>query len=130
MIRFLIRTVILLGSSAVGLIVATLLLDDMTVTGKGFIITVVIFTAAQAILAPFIAVVAKKNAPAFLGGIGLISTLIALLIASWISGGIDISGAGTWILASLIVWLATALATLLLPLVVFRKAAQAHRGNN
>lgn len=123
MIRLLIRFAILLGSSAIGLLVATWVLDDMSVTDIGFVVTVVVFTVVQAVLAPFIAKVASRNAPAFLGGVGLISTLVALMIASWTSGGIEISGWTTWIVASLIVWLATAIATLLLPIVVLGKAA-------
>jgi uncharacterized protein YacL len=90
MIRLLIRFAILLGSSAIGLLVATWVLDDMSVTDIGFVVTVVVFTVVQAVLAPFIAKVASRNAPAFLGGVGLISTLVALVIASWTSGGIEI----------------------------------------
>jgi len=99
-------------------------LDDMTVEPSGFVVAVLVFTVAQAILSPFIMKVAARNAPAFLGGIGLVSTLVALVIANVFTDGLSISGATTWILASLIVWLVTALAAFFLPFVVLRNRRQ------
>jgi hypothetical protein len=124
MIRLLLNVVIALGSSAVGILVATWVLDDMTVEPSGFVVAVLVFTVAQAILSPFIMKVAARNAPAFLGGIGLVSTLVALVIANVFTDGLSISGATTWILASLIVWLVTALAAFFLPFVVLRNRRQ------
>lgn len=120
MISFLIRAAIFLGSAAVGLLVATWLLSGFSVSASGFITAVVIFAIAQSVLSPFIAKMAKRHAPAFLGGIGLVSTFVALLIAS-IFGGLTISGVSTWIMSTVLVWLVTALATLLLPLIFVRK---------
>lgn len=122
MIRLLLRAVIFLGSAAIGILVAAWLLPDVSVSAAGFITAVVLFAIAQSVLAPFITKVAARNAPAFLGGIGLLSTFVALVIAS-IFGGLTITGWRTWVLATIIVWLATALATLLLPLVVLKKRA-------
>ncbi|TNC32451.1 phage holin family protein [Mumia zhuanghuii] len=124
MIRLLLNVVIALGSSAVGILVATWVLDDMTVEPSGFVVAVLVFTVAQAILSPFIMKVAARNAPAFLGGIGLVSTLVALVIANVFTDGLSISGVTTWILASLIVWLVTALAAFFLPFVVLRNRRQ------
>lgn len=120
MIRLLLRAVIFLGSAAIGILVAVWLLPDVSVSAAGFITAVVLFAIAQSVLAPFITKVAARNAPAFLGGIGLVSTFVALVIAS-IFGGLTITGWRTWVLATIVVWLATALATLLLPLVVLKK---------
>lgn len=52
MIRFLLRMVVFLGSSAIGLLVASWLVPGVSIRPLGFIIAVVIFTVAQAILAP------------------------------------------------------------------------------
>jgi len=122
MIRLLLRAVIFLGSAAIGILVAVWLLPDVSVSAAGFITAVVLFAIAQSVLAPFITKVAARNAPAFLGGIGLVSTFAALVIASAF-GGLTITGWRTWVLATIVVWLATALATLLLPLVVLKKRA-------
>ncbi|WP_454049854.1 hypothetical protein [Cellulomonas sp. Marseille-Q8402] len=126
MIIFLIRVAIFLGSAALGLWVTSLVLDGFHLTVSGFLAAVVVFTVAQSVLAPFIASVAKRYAGAFLGGVGLVSTYVALLIATTFTGGIEITGgAATWIAAVVLVWLITALATWLLPLAFLRKRLQA-----
>ncbi|WP_066461762.1 phage holin family protein [Sanguibacter suarezii] len=128
MVRLLIRAVIFLVSAALGLLVASWILDDFTVTTTGFALTVVIFAVAQSVLAPFIAKMTNRYAPAFLGGIGLVSTYVALLIASLVGDGLQIDGAQTWVLATLIVWLVTALATLILPMIFIRNKVQGRQG--
>ena len=91
-IRLLIRLAIYLVSSVVGLLVADAILDDMTVEASGLVTVVVIFTIAQAILGPFIAMTVARNANAFLGGVGLVTTFVALLIASTLGDALEISG--------------------------------------
>jgi Mycobacterial 4 TMS phage holin, superfamily IV len=119
-IRFLLRTAVFLGSSAIGLLVAAWLIPGVSVSVSGFIAAVVIFTVAQAILSPFFLKMASRYAAAFLGGIGLVSTLAALILASLLTHGLTIRGAGSWVAATVVVWLVTALATLLLPLLILR----------
>ena len=65
-----------------------------------------------------------RNTPAFLGGVGLVSTFVVLLVASVVANGLVIRGWRTWILAALVVWLVTALATVILPLLFRRTVAQ------
>jgi hypothetical protein len=122
-IRFLLRAVIFLASSAIGLLVAAWLVPGVSVSPLGFITAVVIFSVAQAILAPFFLKMASRYASAFLGGIGLVSTLAALILASVLTTGLSIRGIGSWIAATVVVWLVTALATLLLPVLVLKKKA-------
>lgn len=121
MIRFLLRIAVFLGSSAIGLLVASLLVPGVTLRPLGFLTAVVIFTVAQAILSPFFLKMASRYASAFLGGIGLVSTLAALVLASLFSNGISIRGIGSWIAATVIVWLVTAIATLVLPVLVLKQ---------
>lgn len=122
MIRFLLRTLIFVASAALGLLVADLMLDGVSVTASGFVITVVVFAVLQSVLSPFIAKMVARYAPAFLGGIGLVSSYVALLIASLVGSSLTIDGVSTWVLATIVVWLVTALATFLLPFVLLRKA--------
>lgn len=121
MIRFLLRIAAFLGSSAIGLLVASLVVPGVTLRPLGFLTAVVIFTVAQAILSPFFLKMASRYASAFLGGIGLASTLAALILASLFSSGISIRGIGSWIAATVLVWLVTAIATLVLPALVLKK---------
>ena len=125
MIRLLLRGVVFLGSAALGLWVASLLLDGVTVQWSGYLVAVLIFAVAQSVLAPWVFKMTRRYAPAFLGGIGLVSTFVALLLATLLTDGLRISGAVTWVLATLVVWLVTALGTLLLPLLLLKKATSA-----
>ena len=124
MIRFLVRAAIFLASAAIGLLVAKLVLDDMTIDAASFVAVVVIFAVLQSVLSPFIAKVTARNAPALLGATGLISTFLALLVADLVSDGMSITGASTWLLATLIVWLVTMLATLLLPIILVKAGVE------
>ncbi len=127
MIRFLLRTLIFLASAALGLLAADAVLDDFSITASGFVVTVVVFAVIQSVLAPFIAKMVSRYAPAFLGGIGLLACYVALLVASFVGDSLTIRGVSTWVLATIIVWLVTALATFFLPFVLLRKAANGER---
>lgn len=120
MLRFFIRLAIYLGTAALALVITSLILPGFRISASGFLIAIGVFALAQSILTPFIINMARKYAPAVLGGIGLVSTFVALLIASFFPGGLAISGIDTWVLASLIVWLITALGGWLLPLLILR----------
>jgi len=128
MIRLLIRALIFLVSAALGLLAASWLLEDaFRLTASGFIVAVLVFTVAQSVLSPFIAKTTARFAPSFLGGIGLVSTLVALVLATLIGGGLQITGARGWILGTVVVWLVTAIGTLVLPMIFLREKA-AERG--
>jgi len=121
MVRFLLRMVVFLASAAIGLLVAWRIVPGVEVRPVGFVVAVVVFALAQAILAPFFLKMASRYATAFLGGIGLVSTLAALILASLFSSGLSIRGIGSWVAATVVVWLVTALATLVLPVLVLKR---------
>lgn len=119
MIRMAVRALVFIVSAAVGLLVAAAVVDGVSVSAAGLLVAVVVFAVLQSVLAPFLAKVAARNAPALLGGIGLVSTFVALLVASGLTDALTISGgATTWLAATVVVWLATALATLALPVLL------------
>jgi uncharacterized membrane protein YvlD (DUF360 family) len=128
MVRLLISFAISLVSAALGLLLAAWILEDFHVEPGGFLVAVLVFAIAQAILSPFIFNVARQYASALLGGIGLVSTFVALLIASLFPGGIRVDGVVTWILATLIIWIVTALGTWLLGLWWLRNRRAERRG--
>lgn len=115
MVRLIFRTIIALAANAVGLIVAAAVLDDMRLDAVGFVVAVVIFTVVFALLQPFLLVQLRRSAPAAIGGIGLIATLVSLIITDLLSDGFSIDGAVTWLLAAVIVWASSVLATFILP---------------
>ena len=121
MIRFLVRTLVLLIANAVGLLVAAAVLDDMEVNAQGFIIAVVIFTVVVALMTPFLAKSLRKAGSAALGGVALIATLVSLAVTDWISDGFTINGIGTFVIAAVIVWVASLLAAFILPYLGLKK---------
>ncbi len=131
MIAFLIRAAIFVVSAALGLIVADLLLAGFHIDWSdwwGFVLAVVIFAVIQSVLSPFVFKMTHRHAPAMLGGIGIISTFVAIVIVVLIpSAGIGISEPLAWVLAPVIVWLVTALATWLLPPLFLKKEVAERR---
>ncbi|MGH3137162.1 MAG: hypothetical protein ACRDPV_11790 [Gaiellaceae bacterium] len=121
MIRLIVRTVIALAANAVGLIVAAALLDGMTLNVSGFITALVIFTIVYALLLPFLASQFRRGGSSVLGGVALIATLVSLIVTALIADGLSISGVGTWIAATVIVWLAALLAAFILPFLGLKK---------
>ena len=121
MIRLILRIVLALLGNALGLWIASLVLDDMSISGTAFILAVVIFTVLTAVLQPLITKTAMQSAPALQGSSALVTTLLALVITDLVSDGLSISGAITWLLATIIVWLATMLASVLLPMFLFKQ---------
>lgn len=117
MIRLLVRTAVVLLGNAVGLIVAALVFSGFDIDATAFIFAVIVFTVVVALMTPFLASTFRRNASSSkaLGGVALIATFVALLITDILSDGLSISGIGTWIGATLVVWLASLLAVFILP---------------
>jgi hypothetical protein len=119
-VRFLFSVATNLITSAVALLLAYWILPQVTLHVSGFIVAVVVFALAQGILSPFIFNLARQYASAILGGIGLVSTFVALWIATLFPDGLEIRGLG-WILAPLLVWIVTALGGWILMGAVFKR---------
>jgi Na+/melibiose symporter-like transporter len=130
MIRFLVSIVVNLIASAIGFIVAAVVLDDFRLNGGGFIVAVVVFTVAMALFQPFFLKMALSKARALSGGTALVSTLAALIVADVVSDGVSISGAATWIAAAVIVWIAGLLAVWLVPLLLVKMGIESARARN
>jgi uncharacterized membrane protein YvlD (DUF360 family) len=126
-LRFLASIAIYVIANAIGLIVAAAVLDDMSLTAAAFVTDVAIFTAVEAVAQPFVQKTAMKNSAALVGSSALIASLVALVVTSWLSDGLQISGALTWVLATVIIWAASLIAALLLPALVFKRALQQTR---
>ena len=131
MLTLLIRAAIFLVSAFLGLVAADLILPGFFLHGNdwwGIVLAVVIFAVLQSILAPWLLKVTRRHANALIGGIGLLSTFVALLIAVLIpAAGIGIDGPVAWIIGTLIVWLVTALASWLLPPLFIKKRVEDRR---
>ncbi len=127
MIRILLAGLIRLLSNAVGLIVAVLLLQDLSVDATSFIVAVLIFTAVEVLIEPLLREVSTARAPALRGSVSLIATFVGLVVTKVFCAGMHLHGLSTWLLATLIVWLAALVASLLLPLIIVKRAVEDHR---
>jgi uncharacterized membrane protein YvlD (DUF360 family) len=123
MVRLLVRTAIVLIGNAVGLIVASLVFSGFDIDVTSFIVALIIFTVSFAVLTPFIVSVLRRNdsSAAALGGVALISTFVALVVTDLLSDGLSISGIGTWIGATFVVWLVSLIAIWILPFLGLKK---------
>jgi len=124
MIRLLARLILNLLANAVGLVAASLLLDDFNIDVISIIVVTVVFSLVTLFAGPLMLKIAIKNIPAMTGGIALVTTFVGLLITDVLLDGLSISGASTWILASLIVWLFSLIGSVVLPLILFKKTLE------
>jgi Mycobacterial 4 TMS phage holin, superfamily IV len=121
--QILLRAVVLLGSWAIGLLVAAWVVPGVSVSVSGFIVAVVLFSVAQAMLSLLILKLPRGYASLLLGGTGLALTLVALSLASVLTHGLTIRGIASWIAATIVVWLVTTVGAISLPEALVRGAA-------
>ena len=127
MIRLLVRMAVAVAANAVGLIVAAALLDGVHLNGAAFFVAVVIFTVVLAQLHPALLMQMRRGRGLAFVGAALLATLVALIVTDLVSDGLTIDGAGTWIAATVIVWLAALLAAFILPFLGLRKFMEERR---
>jgi hypothetical protein len=128
MLRLLAAAVVALVANALAILVTAWLLDDMRLDAVAFVIEVAIFTGVMLLAEPFLRKLALTHARALLGSTALLATLIALIATDWLSDGLTISGAGTWLLATVMIWGFAVIARLLVPLVIFKKTLGRRNG--
>jgi hypothetical protein len=122
-VRWLIFVVFMLLGTALGLLVANWILDDMSVGASGFFLDVLIFTGVLVVARPFFASMGLKHAPSLAGSSALIATLVALIVTTVLSDDLTISGVTTWVLATIIIWIVSVAAGFLLPAIFLKRAA-------
>lgn len=121
MLRTIVTIILELIANAVGLLIAAWLLPGFTLTLVGFIIVLVIYTIVKFVAGPLLARLSNQYVQALSGGVALVTVFVGLLITTFLTDGLRITGFDTWILATLIVWLCGVLAALVLPLFLFRQ---------
>jgi hypothetical protein len=127
MIRLVASIVVGLVANAIALVAGSLLLEDFALGTSGFLIAVAIFTGVGVLAEPLVRQVAVKQVPALLGSTALISVLVGLVVTSLLSDSLSIRGAGTWVVAVVVVWGVALVARLLLPFVIFKKVLAEQR---
>lgn len=123
MIRFLLSTVAYLCANAVGLLLAAAILPGFVIGPLSFVIAVAIFSLVQSVLGPLITKISFKSFPQLMGGIALVTIFVGLFITDMIMDSMEIGGIANWLAATLLVWIGSLIASILLPLYVFRQLA-------
>ncbi len=91
----------------------------------GFVVAIVAFSVAQAILSLSILKLPHAYASLLLGGSGLALTIGALSLASLSTHGLTIRGFASWVATTLVVWLVTTVGAISLPELFARDEASA-----
>lgn len=107
-------------ANAIGLLVATLLLAGFRIDFVAFLLVVIIFSIVQALLVPITRKIASRHAPQLLGGIALVTIFLVLGITDLLTTGMQIGGIANWLAATLLIWIGSLVATILLPIYVLK----------
>jgi hypothetical protein len=121
--QILLRAVLLLGSWAIGLLVAAWVIPGVSLSVSGFIVAVVVFSVGQAVLSLLILKLPHGYASLLLGGTGLALTVFALGLATAVTHGFTIRGMACWVATTLVVWLVTTIGAVSLPELLGRQSA-------
>jgi hypothetical protein len=104
---WIIRIVVAALGNALALWVASLVFSDMSIDAWSFVAAVAIFTIAAVAVKALAEMLFDRYASGFAWAAGLATTLGALAITNYFSDGLSISGFGTWVGATVVVWLGT-----------------------
>jgi Mycobacterial 4 TMS phage holin, superfamily IV len=121
--QILFRAVLLLGSWAIGLLVAAWVIPGVSLSVSGFIVAVVVFSVAQAALSLLCLKLPHGYASLLLGGTGLALTVVALILATAVTHGLTVRGMASWVATTLVVWLVTTIGAVSLPELFGRQGA-------
>ena len=106
--RWGIRLLTSLAGIAVGIVVSATLLDDFSIDAGALVVATVLFWIVH-LAVQFLAlrVLIRQPSVALAGLLALASTIVALIVVNIIVSGMSIDGISTYVLATLIIWLAT-----------------------
>jgi hypothetical protein len=117
------RAVLLLVAWAIGLLVAASVVPGVSLSVSGFVVAVVLFSAAQAVLSLWVLKLPHDYGSLLLGGTGLVLTIVALSVATRYTHGLSIHGMAAWVATTLVVWLVTTIGAVSLPELLGRQRA-------
>jgi hypothetical protein len=106
--RWGIRLVTSLAGIAAGLIVSATLLDDFSIDAGALVVATLLFWTVHIAVQFFaLRVLIRQPSVALAGLLALASTIVALIVVNIVISGMSIHGVSTYVLATLMIWLAT-----------------------
>jgi len=127
MIRLLVSALLYTLANAVGLFLATILLPGFSIDFFSFVTATLVFTIIEVVAGPLLIKISLKSAPALAGGVALVTTFAGLFITSRLLDGMELGGLSNWLAATLLVWLGSLIAGLILPIYMFKKVMRKNR---
>jgi hypothetical protein len=109
-----IRILASLAGIFIGIVVSVAVLSGFSATSKAIVVSTLLFWVVH-IVVNFIAlrILIRQPSVATAGLLALASTVIALIVVNIFVSGLSIHGASTYVIATLIIWIATALSDFL-----------------
>lgn len=121
MMKLLYSTAAYLIANGVGLLIAAAVLSGFKIDPLSFVVAVIIFSGVQGILGPLLEKMSRNSLPQLMGGVALVTVFFGLLITDVLMSGMVIGGLSNWLAATLLVWLGSLIASILLPIYVFKQ---------
>jgi len=121
MTKFLLSTAAYLAANTIGLLLAMILLEGFTIDLWSFVVAVLIFSGVEAAVGPLLTKLSKRHVPQLMGGTALVAILIGLLVTNLLMPGMQIGGIANYLAATLLVWVGSLVAQILLPIYVFKE---------
>lgn len=111
LVRWAIRIGMGLAGAAAGLLVSAAVLSDLSISATALIEATVVFWLVH-LAVQFLAlrVLIRQPSVALAGLLAVASTTVALVIVTVVVPGLRVHGASTYLFATLIIWLTTAVA--------------------
>jgi len=121
MMRLLLTTLATIIANAAGLLFAAMLLTGFTIDAVSFIVVLLVFTGVMILAGPLTTKIAITSVPQLRGSVALVTVFIGLKVTEWLMPGFDMGGLSNWLAATLLVWLGSLVAEILLPIYVFKQ---------
>lgn len=121
MIRLLLKIAATIIANAVGLLLATFLLTGFTIDAVSFVVVLAVFTGVMILTGPLMTKIAVTRLPQLRGSVALVSVFVGLKVTEWLMPGFEMGGLSNWLAATLLVWLGSLIAEILLPIYVFKQ---------
>ncbi len=107
-------------ANAAGVLLAAALLTGFKIDAMSFVVVLLVFTGVMILTGPLVTKVAVTSMPQIRGSISLVWAFLGQKVTEWLMAGFDIGGLSNWLAATLLVWLGSLLAEILLPIYVFK----------
>ena len=119
--RLLLSTLATIIANAVGLLLAAALLTGFKIDPVSFIVVLLVFTGVLILTGPLMTKIAVTSVPQLRGSVALVTVFLGLKVTEWLMPGFDMGGLSNWLAATLLVWLGSLVAEILLPIYVFKQ---------